>query len=203
MNLRNLWIPILLTAAVSSCADSDSAPFNQSNEASAPKYLYVASGACYAGGAAVSAGSSNTIARFDLRSGELERVVIDYNQLAPGDQPVALADFDADSLLVLVQNTAGRRLHLVRKDGSGFTTYLSNATALTGTMRDIELLPDLSVLVSKSIAVEKFNAGKSRMTIGASPFINAPGGTCATATTMVTSIAAAENGMIVYTHATA
>lgn len=204
--ITRLSAVIFLSLSLLSCADPNSAPFNENNSPSGRagrKYLYVASGSCYAGGATVSTGPSNAISKFNLTTGQFEELLIDYNQLLAGDQPVAIADFDADSLLVLVQNTSGRRIDWVKKDGSQFATFLTNSTALTGTMRDMELLPDYSILVSKSTAVEKFNAGKSRLTIGVNPYINAPAAPCATSTTMITSVASAPNGMIVYTHAAA
>ena len=44
--------------------------------------LFVASGTCYAGGVATSAGSG-TVASFDPDTGAFKRVVVDYNRHSP------------------------------------------------------------------------------------------------------------------------
>ena len=117
---------------------------------------------------------------------------------------MAIADYDDDHILILVENTAGRRLDIVRRDGTGHETYLTNATALNGIMRAFTVLPDDSVLVSKSTAIEKFNAGKSRLTQGANPYINAPAGACNPSATLLSLMAVhPESEKIVYTHAAA
>lgn len=199
-----LLIMTIMALFSASCADQSSAPFNSSQQLSAKKYLYVLSGACYGGGVTTATGPSNTLVRFDLTTGNLDKVILDYNQIAPGDSPVSFSDFDSNRLLVLVENTAGRRIDIVNRDGSGYATYLTNATALSAVMRAISILPDFSVLVSKSSAIEKFNAGKSRVTSGANPFVNAPAAPCATATTLISSVTThSSSGKIVFTHAAA
>ena len=188
------------------CGETASAPFNDSAFSSTPeeaKSLYVVSGACYGGGVTTAAGPANTVTRFNLTSGSLEKVIIDYNQLAPGDSPISIHDYDADRMLVLVENAAGRRIDLVNKDGSGHATYIVNATALSAVLRSLVMLTDFSLLVSKSSAIEKFNAGKARVMVGANPFISAPAGACATSTTLISSIAVHSTGKIVFTHAAA
>lgn len=186
------------------CGDKASAPFNNGAYGlGSEKYLYVASGACYGGGVATSAGPANTISKFNLTTGSLEKVVIDYNKLAPGDSPVAIYDYDSDNILVLIENAAGRRIDKVQKDGSGYTTFIVNATALNAVMRSMVLLNDFSLLVSKSSAVEKFNSAKARVTQGANPYVNAPAAPCATSTTLISSVAVHSSGKIVYTHAAA
>lgn len=204
LHLQRLTFIVTLLPLLSSCGDQASAPFNDATLGNLnAKSLYVVSGSCYAGGATVSTGPANTISKFNLSTGQFERVVIDYNQIAPGDTPIAIYDYDSTRLMALIENTGGRRLELVNKDGSGNTTYLMNTTALSGVVRSFALLSDLSLLVSKSTAIEKFNSGKARVMIGANPFINAPGGTCATSTTLISSVTAHSNGKIVYTHAAA
>lgn len=186
------------------CGDKGSAPFNSGAYGlGSEKYLYVASGACYGGGVATSAGPANTIAKFSLSTGSFEKVVIDYNVLAPGDSPVAIYDYDSENILVLIENAAGRRIDKVKKDGSGYSTFIVNATALNAVMRSIVMLNDFGLLVSKSSAIEKFNAAKARVTQGANPFVNAPAAPCATSTTLISSVAVHSSGKIVYTHAAA
>ena len=204
LHLRLLILIVTLVPLLSSCGEESSAPFNDAALGNYnAKSLYVVSGSCYGGGVTVSTGPANTIAKFNLTTGQFEKVIIDYNQLAPGDSPIAIYDYDTTSMLVLVENTGGRRFDLVKKDGSGATSYLVNTTALSGVMRGFTLLNDLSILVSKSTAVEKFNSGKARVMNGANPFVNAPGGSCATSTTLISSITTHSNGKIVYTHAAA
>jgi hypothetical protein len=202
-NVRKiLWLSIILF--LFGCGGGGSAPFNSAAfNLNSTKHLYVASGSCYGGGVTVSAGPTNTIAKFNLQSGQLEQVVIDYNEVNPGDSPVAIADYDSTRLLVLVENAAGRRLDLVNKDGSGSTVYLVNNTGLNAVLRSVVLLADLSVLVSKSSAIEKFNSSKSRLLIAAKPWVNAPVGSCATSTTLISSMTVHSSGKIVYTHAAA
>lgn len=172
------------------------------NSSLSNRYLYVASGACYAGGAAVSAGNA-TIAKFDLETGAYAGTVFDYNKLGNGDQPAAIANFDDSKILVAVENTAGRRIDLISRDGSSFTTYISNATALSGILRHITVLSDFSLLITKATAIEKFTVARTRVTQGVAAFINAPAAPCATSTTAMTSTAVLPGGAIVYTHAAA
>lgn len=165
------------------------------------KYLYVASGACYTGGVAVSTGSA-TVAKFDLNSGAFSGVVVDYNT-QPGDQPAAFRQFGANYFLVSVENTAGRRIDILKNDGTELTTYLTNTTALNAILRDLVVLADSSLLVTKASAIEKFSPSRARVTQGASAFVNAPAGSCATSTTVMTSAITLPNGKIVYAHAAA
>lgn len=186
------------------CGGGGSAPFNSSAlNISTTKHLYVASGACYGGGVTVATGPTNTVAKFNLTTGAFENVVIDYNKMMPGDSPVSISDYDSDHLLVLVENAAGRRVDLVNKDGSGATTYFVNSTALSAVLRAVTVLADLSLLVSKSSAIEKINAAKARLTVGANPWVNAPAGSCATSTTLISSVVVHSSGKIIYTHAAA
>lgn len=202
-SLKYLNLILALSLLSASCGKkSESFSDASGSSANSDRMLFVASGGCYAGGVATSVGAF-TISAFNLESGMLERIVVDYNSLSPGDAPVGIAEYDAKTLMVLVENAAGRRIDLVKKDGSAVSTYLTNSTALGGVVRGLAKLPDNSVLVSKSTAVEKFSPAKSRVTQGASPYVNAPGSTCATATTLISSINSLSNGKILFTHAAA
>lgn len=197
---------ILLFFAISigtlGCGDATSDSFSDhATGALSRPLLYVASGSCYAGGVATSSGSS-TIVTYDL-NGAFHHVVVDYNSLSPGDSPVSLVDFDANNLLVLIENASGRRIDLVRKDGSGIFTYLSNTTALSGVLRRMVRFIDGGLLVSKSTAIERFSSGKSRILQSGSPYINAPAGACATSTTLMSGLTALGNGKILFAHAAA
>lgn len=163
--------------------------------------LLVSSGACYAGGVTTS-GGSNLIAAFDATTGEFKRVLVDYNTFSPGDSPMGIVDFSADKILVLVENTGGRRIDIVNKDGTGLSTYLTNGTALNAIVRRIDKHTDNSLVIAKVTAIEKFNYGKGRYTQGATtPFINTPGSSCGTAASAMTGLAVMPNGKIIYTHA--
>lgn len=201
-----LLLASVLGLAFASCGTESGEPLQpslSSGDGSSSSYgLYVASGTCYGGGVVTSAGSG-TIAVLDPDTGSLRRIIVDYGSTSPGDLPVAIADYDADHIIVAVENAAGRRLDLVRKDGSGLFTYLTNATALNGILRAMSFGSDGTVLVAKSTAIEKFSPSRARITQGALPFVNAPGGACATATTMMVDVKTLSNGKILYAHAAA
>lgn len=173
-----------------------------SEESANKKYLYVSSGTCYGGGVTTSAGSA-TVARYDISTGALDKVIVDYNSYQPGDMPNAVINYSDTQLLVAVENASGRRIDLVNKDGSGFTTYLVNSTALNGVIRNMKLLSDGSLLVSKSTAIEKFSSGKARITQGANAYIQAPGSSCATSATLLSTMSILDNGKILFAHAAA
>lgn len=196
--------PLLLItlALILGCNGSGSTPFNNSAyDVGGERSLYVVSGACYGGGVTTSTGPANTVAKYNLNTGALEKVVVDYNVLAPGDSPVAIQDYDNDRLLVLVENTGGRRVDLVNKNDGTVSTYLVNTTALGTVLRSFAMLTDLSLLVSKSGSIEKFNSGKARVMIGANAFVNNPAGVCATSTTLISSVVVHGTGKIIFTHA--
>lgn len=172
------------------------------NSSLSDRYLYVASGSCYAGGAAVSAGTG-TVAKFDLVTGAHVGTIFDYNRLGNGDLPASVVNFDDSRLLVAVENAAGRRIDMIARDGSNFTTYISNGTALNSFLRHITVLSDFSILITKATAIEKFSVARTRVTQGANAFINAPAAPCATSTTAMTSTTVLPSGAIVYTHAAA
>jgi hypothetical protein len=165
-------------------------------------YLYIASGACYAGGATVSTGNA-TIAKYSLSTGEFVSLVLDYNNRGNNDQPASISRFGSDQFIVAVENTAGRRLDIVHRNGTGLMTYITHATALNQALRYVNVLADGSVLVSKTSAIEKFSAARNRVTQGASPFVSNPQGACATSSTQMTSNHVLPGGLIVYTHAAA
>jgi hypothetical protein len=186
--------------ALSGCGeDLSSEGFNSSINS---RYLYVSSGSCYAGGAAISTGNA-TITKWDLTTGAFAGLIADYNTFANGDMPNSMAVFGSNKLLVAVENTAGRRIDIMNLDGTGLTTYHANATVLSTVLRHILVLPDSSVLIAKSTAIEKLSAAVSRVVQGAAAFINAPAAPCATSTTAMTSTTVLPDGKIVYTHAAA
>lgn len=178
----------------------------------APKYLYVAAGACYSGNGITTftnATSSNLLYRLNLTTGTKDRNIADFfaSPANPGDSPVAVVSENSTSLLVLVENTttAGlRRIERAAKTGGGQrSTYSGNITALSAQVRAMSLLPDGYVLVSKSTAIEKMKDGSNRLLKGANPWVSlsAPASSCTTSATLLSSMARLNNGAIVFGHA--
>jgi hypothetical protein len=80
--------------------------------------------------------------------------------------------------------------------------FLTNTTVLAANLRFLQSTSDLGALVTRSSAIEKLSASKLRITIGASnPFITAPGGGCATSTTVMTFAIELPQGRIIFGHA--
>lgn len=188
------------------CASESGAPLNPNltngGTGSSRYGLYVTSGTCNAGGV-VTATPSATVAVLDPDTGALRRMIIDYGSTSPGDMPVGIANYDENHVIVAVENAGGRRIDLVRKDGSGISTYLTNATAMAAAIRSLTIAADRSILVTKAVSIEKFGPSKSRITQGANPYVNAPAGACATTNTQVTDVELTSNGKILYAHAAA
>lgn len=184
-----------------SCTDSlPSQRFNSDSQGA--NYLYVASGNCYAGVTPAVPVGSGTVARFNLKTGAYAGTLVDYTINGFGDQPVAIRHFHDDQFLVAIENASGRRIDIINRDGTGRTTYLNNSTALNSVLRDLFVLPDLSILITKSSGMEKFNFSKARITKGAASYIANPGGSCATSTALMAATAVLPNGLIAYAHAT-
>jgi hypothetical protein len=189
-----------LAALVQGCAKSNDAPVAL-NAVQNQRYLYVASGSCYGGGVATSAGS-DTVAKYDLVTGLMDSVVVDYNSFSPGDIPMGIVDYNSTQILVLIENPAGRRIDVVEKNSSNtVSTYLTNAAGLNAVMRGMSITPNGSLLVSKTTAIEDFSSNKARILQGVNPFVNAPAGSCATSTTLISSMTTLPNGKIVFAHA--
>lgn len=204
--MRTQWITALVGIAIiaTGCAKKSDSPDALNATASSPKnYLYVASGACYGGGVATS-NPTYTVTKFNLSDGSFNSLVVDYNSFSPGDIPMGVVDFNSTEILVLIENPAGRRIDVVEKAGNNaVSTYLTNSTALNSVMRGMFRLANGSLLVSKTTAIEDFASNKARIVQGANPYVNAPAGSCATSTTLMSSVAALPNGKIIYAHAAA
>lgn len=184
-----------------SCTDSLPSQRFNSNSLNT-NYLYVASGSCYAGVTPAVPNGSGTVARFNLKTGAYAGTLVDYSINGFGDQPVAIRHFHDDQFLVAIENASGRRIDIINRDGTGRTTYLNNSTAFNSVLRDLFVLPDLSIFVTKSSGIEKFNPSKARITKGAASYIASPGGSCATSTALISATAVLPNGLIAYAHAT-
>lgn len=199
----NKWITYLYLGLFCwGCAPVTSKSLTQDTNSSnaGGRYLYITSGACYSGGVTTSAGSF-TIARYSKTSGAFDRLILDYGEVAVNDAPVSLIQLSIEQLLVLVENTGGRRFDLLDINRGQVTSYLINSTALNGALRKFTKLTDGSFLVAKSTAIEKFNSAKARVTQGANPFVNNPQGSCAGSATLISSTDVLTNGKILFTHA--
>jgi hypothetical protein len=201
--MKTNWIVFITVALVAtSCAKKNlSADSLNANTSASGDFLYVASGSCYGGGVTTSLGS-DTIAKYNLADGSLDSVVVDYNSFSPGDVPMGIVDYNSTEILVLIENGAGRRIDIVEKGGNNaVTTYLTNSAALNSVMRGMFRTPSGSLLVSKTSAIEDFASSKARILQGTSPYISAPGGSCATSTTLISAVTALPSGKILFAHA--
>lgn len=191
---------------VCSCAQPPQSSLNTEADS---RYLYVSSGACYSGGGNTTFSnttSANVVYRINLDTGIRESIIADYNASPAqvGDSPVGLANVDSDSIYVLVENTTttgARRIEKVEKSSGNRTLFSNNTTALSAQLRDLNLLSNGDMLISKSTAIEKITSSNVRITQGANPFINAPAAPCATSTTLHSKMIALNNGNIVFLHA--
>jgi hypothetical protein len=176
------------------------------------RFLYVASGTCYSGGGNTTftnSTASNLVYRLNLNSGQKDMQIADYNSSPAqvGDSPVGLASIDSQNLYVLVENsttTGARRIEKVAKANSGNRVLFSNnTTALSATLRGIQLLPNGDLLISKSTAIERISSSNVRILIGANPYVSAPATPCATSTTLMSKVSTMSNQFILFLHAAA
>lgn len=188
---------VLSAAFLSSCKTS-------SFMLAGTRYLYVSSGACYGGGVTTNTGLA-TITRFGLNDGQIHGASINYYAQSPNDQPAGIANYGDEYLMVVVENTNGRRLDLASKNNTGqISIFYQNATVLNGVVRSIfKSALDGSFYVAKSTAIEKIAANKQRLTAGANPIINGPGGACATSATVMTNAIELSSGKLMFMHAAA
>lgn len=160
-------------------------------------FVYVASGATYAGQGITPIASSQTISKYNDK-GQFVALIRDYVATG-GDQPVALLDYSNTHLLVLVDSPAGDRLELVAKDGSSYQTLFGHAN-LTGTMRDISYDGAGNFIVSRATGIEKFTGAGVRVTLGANAWVNNPGGDCSSSATNIVDIGVSSLGHILAIH---
>ncbi|MBS1962782.1 MAG: hypothetical protein JST04_11230 [Bdellovibrionales bacterium] len=192
---------IALLAALALAA-SGCGKFGKSSESTdGGPYLYVASGATYAGNGITPSTASNTIVRYTL-DGTFDKVVYDFNA-NPGDQPAAMIDYDDESLLVLVENAGGgRRVDRVMKDGSSDSVFISSSYVTGAIVRALIPTFDGGWLISRTGLIEKFNSARVRTpSTGVAAWVNAPAGSCATSTTLIPAVVESDQGNIIYAHA--
>lgn len=160
--------------------------------------LYVASGSVYAGLGVTPSSPAQIIARYDT-NGRFVALLRDYTA-SIGDSPVALVDYDENHILALVENTNSRRIELIAKDGSSYSTFITGSS-LNGVLRTMVYDYAGGLLVSKSTAVEKFTLNGNRITRGANSYIQAPAGDCATMTANLNSLAIGPDDQIIMANA--
>jgi hypothetical protein len=186
----------------------DSKPAVQAQEP--PRYLYVASGLCYSANTTfTNTTSSNLIYRLNLDTGARDMLLADFNSSPAqnGDSPVGIGRADENTIYALIENTTtvgARRLERIEKRQMGArSTFSNNTTAMSAVLRSLVVLPNGDLVISKSSAIEKITSANIRIQQGANPFASAPGGACATSTTLVSKVVPLGNGNLVYLHAAA
>lgn len=167
------------------------------------KYIYVASGSAYVGNGITPTTASKTIAKYDT-SGNYVGLVKDYSN-SSADNIADIKDYDSTRLLVLIENTGGRRVEFVAKDGSG---NINNIFSFSGgtAVRSLFLSYTNHFILSRTATIEKYqwSGSPAPNPNGGTPYITNPGGTCGTSTNIVqTTAAPSPYNFILYTNAAA
>lgn len=171
-----------------------------------PKYLYVSTGACYSGTNTtfLAATSSNQAYRLNLTTGQKDLSLADYYSVPanPGDTPVGLVESDSTNLMVLVENTAGRRIEKFAKSASpSRQIFSSNTTILSAVLKSIVKTSDGGFLIAKTAGIEKVSSQGVRL---GAPYIGTNlGATCGAANANINNVAVTPSGKILYTNAVA
>jgi len=216
MNLKfflTAGLALSLSLIATSCSKKEEETLN-SLIGSINKTLYVSTGSCNSGTGITTytTTATRTVEQFLLESGIHLGTLIDYNYagtFAAATHPKNVVD-NGDSLFILNENattTSERKIIKVPKTNPlSFTNYYSNATVLSGAMVGLTIDNEGSMLISKTTAIEKINTTPIRIPAGTNPWVNAPGGACATSTTFISNVAALPpasgitTGRIIFTH---
>lgn len=208
ISLKFRKTPLILAAVMSlivtSCLEKKKEDASQSPSTSPTPTatpvgsIYLTSGTVYVGLGITASSPSQTISRFTT-DGEFVSILRDYTT-TPGDSPVSILDYDQDNILALVENTAGRRVEVIKKDGSGFANLFS-ATAVTTQLRLMRYDSSHQILMSRTAAVEKFTGGGIRIPLGTLSYVQNPLGSCATMTNNISSLAIGPDGQILIANA--
>ena len=208
--MKHIFKFILILTLIAGCdqkkKDSQSEETNPSTSAEAKiKYLYVTTGACYSGGNTTftTTTASNLIYRLSLTNGQKNLQLADYYSLPanPGDSPISLIEQDSENLLILVENTTGRRIEkLAKSNNPARPLFSSNSTVLSSTLRQMIKTSDNGLLISKSSGIEKISS--QGMRIGTPYVASNMGATCGT-NTNITAVATTTSGKIFFTNAVA
>lgn len=211
-------VALIATAALTfSCAKK-----SDDETTASGKNLYIASGQCNSGIGVTTFGtlnSSRMISKVNLSS-KASSVVFDLAAeyqggfFAPETGAQSIID-NGQTLLMLAENQTNmgdRKIFSIPKVNPYNTViYASDSNALTQVSNDITrsmvLNPDGTLLFSKTRSIEKLNTSGVRIPVGGGPYVNAPGGGCATSTTFMSGIATlppftgTSAGKIIFSHA--
>lgn len=196
---------LVLTACNEKKKDEPSAAI-ETVAVEAPKHLYVSTGACYSGTNTTftAATASNQTYRLNLSSGQKDLSLADYFSLPAnaGDSPVGLLDVDSTTLMIAVENTAGRRIEKLTKSSNPTRTiFTSNATVLSAVIKASVKTSDGGFLIAKTAGIEKLTSQGIRM---GAPYIGtALGATCGATNANINGVAVTSSGKIIYTNAAA
>lgn len=179
-----------LLSVLASCSKSGDS--TQASVSGSSKVLYVSTGSCNSGQSftTYTTTAARTVERFNPVNGASLGTLIDYNSstaFIAGTQPREFVD-DGDSILVLSENAtaANRSISRINKVSGAVQLFYSNATALSNPLRGLTKDSLGNLIIGKSVAIEKLNSTPVRVPAGANPWINAPAGACASATTSMT-----------------
>ena len=185
---------------------------------SSDRFLYVASGACYTPGSTQA--GSNTITRFNLsKTNPQPEVIYDFNADNLGEIPGGITDL-GDSMLVAVQAVEpspgvvqDKLLYKINKTTHIKTIIYNNSTTFPNAVADplraaFVSAIDGSIMVAKSIGVEKLNASTMARLANYSgnttnPFGNVVSGACGltAAASLINSMFETASGKVIMTHA--
>lgn len=202
-NYASLFATLTMACLTVACTKAPKSDDSGSGDSSG-KYIYVASGTVYAGNGITPSTASKTIAKYDM-NGTFLSLVRDYSN-SSSDSPAAIIDYDSTRLLVLIENTAGRRVEYVNKDGSGVTTVFSNTTNLNAVVHSFILDYSNQFLIAKNTGIEKMQySGNQTVGPAGGTYISNPAGACATTNTLVVDVKAAPSpyNFVLYAHAAA
>lgn len=194
MSTLKYFVLLMAAATLVACAKEEEETGN---------FLYAVSGNCTVGGLTAQS-PARTITRFRLDNGSIDRTIVDYNS-SVGDTPAAAMNLNSDEMIVLVENTGGRRLEKVKKatgERSLLTTYATGTW--NSVVKDLVSLADGGYLIARTAAVERYSSSHGRVPItGTTAWINAPGGACATSTTGVVRAGVLANGKLLFMNSAA
>ncbi len=206
MIIGKIFLLFLLFLVGCSDKKKEVAPSVESIAVTATKHLYVSTGVCYSGTNTTftATTSSNQTYRLSLTSGQKELSIADYFSLPAnsGDSPVSIVDVDSTNVMILVENTSGRRIEKVSKANNPIRTiFTNNTTALSAALKGITKTSDGGYLVAKTTGIEKLTSQGIRM---GAPYIgNSLGATCGTTNANINNVAVTPSGKIIFTNAAA
>lgn len=164
-----------------------------------PRTLYVASGACFSGqgvatyvAAAGATSASKVIAKYDTSTGSYTGNLLDYNlgYFVAGTAPQNLVDMGS-TILVSNENAAAANRALIsipKSDPTAFKSYYANATALASAIRGIARDADGSIMVARTVGVEKITNAPQRALANTAAWVAPTVGTCGVSNTSMTAV---------------